>query len=430
MNVSADRQTSSSVDRTKSICDMLVFMIVPDLEIAAKKAAWYESILGDPSIPVFEPGDTASMRQLLASIVKDNITARRVDRVRIGVSSGLDSRICFGATLDVLPADRIHVFTSGHPGNRDFENAPFLLNKRTVHHVLISQQLVGVATGGPKGSRHKYDTEEIVFKGEKYPPGLPNIGGRLGDAISGGHLSLSEPPQSWDQAKAAFCRSFSSSQKILNHMYQEGILPADYVPEDSLPKDPLLDRSLMAYDDQLDLLIRQHQNICLQPGGFDDLNAELVAGGKTADHRNRIGIQPFIDARWQKSFLLTPREKRMKQKLYRRLALEQYADIFPDMVDPEYQMVAPDGATVVDWRVMWRKHKSLSESARTRMEGLNARGGNFDVDRLVDLANRKSQSALKVVQRLCAIEGRAASGLAPGFQSEDPPSQPKQDGRS
>lgn len=394
---------------------MLVFQFVPDLEIAAKKAEYYDSILGDPSIPTFDPGDTASMRKLLARIVEDNIEARRADRVKIGVSSGLDSRICLGATLDVLPADRVFVFTSGHEGNRDYENAPRLLEKRVLNHVLLNQQLVGVDSGGAKGFRPVYDQKVIIKRGEKYPPYIPAIGGRLGDAISGGHLKLEEPTASWSQAKTDFSRTFSIQKELLDYMYREGVLPADYVPEDSLPKEAPLDLSLMAYDDQLDMLFRQHQNICLRGGGIDHLNVKLLDNGKWTEEVNRYAFQPFLDSRWQKSFLRTPREQRMNQVLYKRLAVEQYADIFPDLVDPSYEIIAPNGATVMDWRIMWPKHPQLRESVQAMIESLNARGGWFDVDRLIHLTDRGKGAALKILQRLCGIEGRAAGGLLPGL---------------
>ena len=392
---------------------MLVFHFVPNLDIAAKKAEWYDSILSDASVPVFEPGDTASMRVLLARIVRDNLEERRADRVRIGVSSGLDSRICFGAALDVLPADRIHVFTHGHPGNRDYENAPYLLDKRTVHHALHNRELVGVGTGDRKGLKSLFDREVVIFKGEKGPRDVPSIGGRLGDAISGGHLALREPTTSWAEAKTAFSRTFSIKPSLLDYMYKEGILPADYAPENSLPKEPPLDFKLMAYDDQLDLIFRQHQNICLRAGCIDSLNVTLVAGSNSVEEQNGSTFQPFMDARWQKSFLRTNRKQRMKQKLYKRLAVEQYADIFPDLVDPSYEIIAPQGATATDWRVMWPKHESLGESAKALLGSLNDRGGWFDVDRLTHLTGERKGGAMKVVKRLCNIEARLAGELVP-----------------
>lgn len=134
---------------------------------------------------------------MAGNILREQIDTRKVNRVRMGVTAGLDSRGLLGIALDVLSSNQIVAYTSGQPGNRDRKLAPYFTEKvLKEHHILDSQSGV-------------YDIGSIVNEFKRHPPektwtllGLPGetnttikgfgnlatINGFLGDAISGKQL--------------------------------------------------------------------------------------------------------------------------------------------------------------------------------------------------------------------------------------------------
>ena len=76
--------------------------------------------------------------------------------------------------------------------------------------------------------------------------------GFMGDNLAGSHLPK-QPSDNWEEAKIFFikCNKFIKSTKSI---------PKDYNPEKNLPLNPLIDKSIISYDDQLDICFRQ-QNI-------------------------------------------------------------------------------------------------------------------------------------------------------------------------
>lgn len=405
-----------NTEQIRSICDNLVFRFVPRPEVAARKADYYRRLMQDDDVEVFDPDDTGSMRRLLAKIVREELEKRGAEKVSIGVSSGLDSRGCLGAVLDVLDPRQVFAHTYGHKGNRDFENLPRLVASRVVNHVLHNKIATGVKIGGPRGIGIRFKTETIVYSGVSDGQRKPEVSGRLGD-LMGGSAIRDTPVGNWDEARRSLALHSSKLQTSMVEFYRaEGILPAGYDPAASLPDEPLLRPELVSLEDQVNLLFRQHQFVLLKPGGIDELNLPLAGTWNSVAEANAFAIMPYTDPRWQKSFLRLPADMRRDKALYKAFLVAEYPELFPDMVNPDtFEMIAANGPTAMSWKKMLRENSDFRESVATLVESLNSRGGWFNLPRLQELVQSGDRLAGYALQRLCETEGSIASGRIAAF---------------
>jgi hypothetical protein len=97
----------------------------------------YQSLLADDSVPVFDHTDTSLVHKLLLEVVRHSLDAWPETDDLIGVSSGFDSRTLLGAELEVVPPERLTCFTSGHPGNADYNLAPLCTDGVVGEHLLF-----------------------------------------------------------------------------------------------------------------------------------------------------------------------------------------------------------------------------------------------------------------------------------------------------
>lgn len=380
--------------RTKEICDYLVFKFVPDHDIARRKAQWYKRLLEDESIETFDPGDTGSARRLLAKITREELDKRGADSVSIGVSSGMDSRICLGALLDVLPPEKIFVFTYGHAGNRDYENAPHLLKSRVLNHVLINTVSARMEPTEKDPFRIKRKTERIVFSGVDDHDGKVQVVGRLGDALAGGHLTTKSAPD-WTEARSDFIRRFSKRP-----LFEDGWLPESYDPIASLPDAPHLPGELMEFDLQLDLLYRQEQLICVKPALVDEINRHLLDASDTQIAKARNGLFcPFMDPRWQKSYLRMPRELRYKEKFYKKLCKTEFPHIFPEKTG-DYVLISPQGSTNIDWIPFWNSSAEFRSNILAMIDEFNESGGQINPNDIKCNMNKGDRFTQDLLQRM------------------------------
>ena len=381
----------------KKICDHLVFGFIPDHTVASYKAKYYRRLLEDDTIETFDASDTRSARVLLAKITREELDKRGIDNISIGVSSGLDSRVCFGALLDVLPPEKIFVFTYGHLGNRDYENAPHLLKSRVVNHVLkktISARIV------PKENdpfNIERETERIVLSGIDNHQGKVQIVGRLGGVLSGSTISK-EKITSWREAKQYFIAKFSKKS-----LFKDDWLPKKYDPMESLPDEPFLPYDMMEFDLQLDLLYRQHQFICLKPALVDEFNRNLINESEEEIFLAREKLfSPFMDPRWQKSFLKMHRSDRVNQVFYKTLCEKEYPDIFPDMTG-DYEIIFPKGSTNIDWLHLWHSDMQFKNGVESMIKAINEKGGWFDfstISKRMDAGDKMVRTVLERLHKL------------------------------
>lgn len=376
----------SLIDRLRLICDYMHYPCLPRLDRSQAKAAWYGNLLADPDVPTFGATDTGAARAMGARILAEQVAARRTDRIRMGVTAGLDSRGLLGIALDVLTPDRIVAFTSGQAGNRDRELARYYTEA-----VLLEQHIFDT-----QGSTYDIDTivSEFACQPLEVPwtrgrppsvtklPGegfeaLPTIAGFLGDAISGKRLH-GRIHDDWRGACAAFVRKNEiyrpSSKRILT-----SLLPVDYDPWHILPAAPFLPADVMSYDDQLDLCYRQHQRICHH---FKPYSPEEIGGHAHAAKLNLGTITIYDDPRIQKSYLQMPPDERLNQRFYKRMMREQWPQIFRDLIDPDDPRWAPEpppatpqeklarsarSAAHTNWELLWTENANFNDFARTLM---------------------------------------------------------------
>lgn len=421
-------------DALLKICDYMHYSSLPRTDAAIQKAEWYRELLLDDHTPWFTHEDTRSARQMAEQIMREIAGHRRLERIRMGVTAGLDSRGLLGVALDVFRPDAIIGFTTGQPGNRDLALARFFTTGVLPKHYLI--QTEGAL----------YEEQEWVSKFRTRPPGfvgtlhgksrfsavpfdgfesLPTITGFLGDALSGKRLH-GKIHHKWDDAKAAYVKKNEIYRPASKRLFSS-LLPDAYDPFHVLPKDPLLPLSLMGYDDQLDLCFRQHQRIRLN---FKPYSEDEIAGHEPARKLNLKTITIYDDPRWQKSYLKMPNEERLKQSHYKRMMREQWPQIFRDLVDPDdprWAAEPPPGTQQeryersarnsghTNWELLWIESENFNSFARKLMLSLARRRilPWLDIEELVRELDRDVLGLGKAICCLCSVELNIRAGRLP-----------------
>ncbi|MDQ2078322.1 hypothetical protein [Marinimicrobium sp. ABcell2] len=424
-------------DFLKKVCDFLYFGYLPSTYNARKHASYFEEILADDTLEVFDPDNPASMRLMLETIIKENVDRSGSECFRVGVSSGYDSRLILSALSNVVDSNRIFPFTIGTRGNKDITLAPVLIGQYFKHYrCQITDEIAGasidvqdsasdyvegmtfdakvakrsVKSTGSSSDSTKTDHESLRMKG------APNFNGFMGDPLSSSHLPKISS-NSFSAAKEYHARKFSQYIKgdVKNGIaYDAGILPAWYKPSESLANEPLLDQDILSYDDQLDIFYRTYQYIrLLAPQGWTEwelakfpqaIRDRLVA------RRDRM-ILPFNDPRWIRSCLLTPLGLRREQKFYKNFAAEAYPEYFQDLVNPKilngYDL---SGATNMDWGYLWLNIPEFKLSVMNVLASLKARDLWFDPFVAVEFANSRVKGYPALLKGLCALELNLRAG--------------------
>lgn len=418
----------------RAICDFMHYAFRPSLDKAKVVANMYQEILTDPDVEVFDWRDYRSARVLAAKILREKFEARGIDKIKIGVTAGMDSRGLLGAVLDVLPPENIIAFTKGQAGNKDFERARFFTEKILPHHYLI-----GTADG-------EYTIENWIKRFQSRPMGvtgsfygisrqtndplkkygwLPSISGFLGDATSGKRLD-GVINETWDDALARFVHKNEvfrpSSKRVISSM-----LPKEYDPFHIVPNTPLVAKELMSFDDQLDFCYRQYQRVGV---GFlpDDKTFNVSAQGQT--NRNSHQFTVYDDPRWQKSYLMMPLEERLFQKHYKLMLKNNFPHIFLDLVNPEDPRFSPDPipetpkerlqqsaktALHTNWEALWLENENFHQFATELISSLARRKILYWLDPmgLMEEFEKDILGLGKILWCLCSVELNLRAGRLP-----------------
>lgn len=416
------------------ICDFMHYAFRPSLDKAKVVANMYQEILTDDGVEVFDWRDYNSARLLAAKILREKFEARGIEKIKIGVTAGMDSRGLLGAVLDVLPPENIIAFTKGQAGNKDFERARFF-----TEHILPHHYLIGTADG-------EYTVENWIKRFQSRPQGvagsfygislqtndplkqhgwLPSISGFLGDATSGKRLN-GVVHETWDEALAAFVHKNEvfrpSSKRVISSM-----LPDEYDPYHLMPKKPLLARNLIGFDDQLDLCFRQYQRVGV---GFlpDSKTFNVSAEGQV--NRNSHQVTVYDDPRWQKSYFTMPPEERLFQKHYKQMLKSNFPEIFLDLVNPEDPRFAPEPvpetpkdrlkqsaktALHTNWEALWLENENFNEFARGLIRSLAERRVLYWLDplALMEEFDKDILGLGKILWCLCSVELNLQAGRLP-----------------
>jgi hypothetical protein len=419
------KRSTAPTARTRTLADFLYFGHLPSQELAERTAAAYQRLLVDDSVPVFDHTDTASVHKLLLEVVRHSLDAWPESEYLIGVSSGFDSRTLLGAALEVVPPERLTCFTSGHPGNADYDLAPLYTDGVVGEHLLFD---VGDAVRPSLAVMEKRATERPLslpravgiprapVQGVK--PELwqrPRLHGFLGE-ISGSRLPAAGTDHDFDEARSVFLKK---QTRFVRPRFQAQFLPAGYDPGHVLPNRPALASEVMGFDDQLDLFYRQHQLIrSLSSLQFtDDELATMPERPREQLRRSRDRmLVPFADPRWRRSFLLTPIEDRRDRALLLRTVTEFYPAIFKELadpIDPRFHAEGKPKTIHSAWTHLWNDDEEFRELVLTLLMSLRQRRLWFDPMVAAELGDANEKGSGLLLQGLCSLEINIRVGALP-----------------
>lgn len=227
------------------------------------------------------------------------------------LSGGLDSRAILGSLLEVAGRTNIVACTYGYPGNEELEIGTRLAKIAGVEHHRIFI---------PKTN---WTTEELVnsARSRAFPPSFV-VGARfqnyriykefgtdctfwdglLGGSLTGSRLKHASPFTDWRSALEAFVQ--------YNHISELKLAPTHYDPLVALPPHPLCSPQEIAFDEQLDIAIRQTCYIANR----------IPAGYTTAT--------PYLDERFWRFFMSLPRSFRQQQRIYKQALSRSFPRLF------------------------------------------------------------------------------------------------------
>ncbi|MCK5833733.1 7-cyano-7-deazaguanine synthase [bacterium] len=228
----------------------------------------------------------------------------------IPLSGGLDSRLIIASLLESGIQDRIQTVTYGQPGAYNYEIAVKLAKKLGLKHKTINLNKIKIDTesllqtaknGGSWTWLIDAFYNSIVC--HEYGNDVVYWSGFMGDPLAGSHLPI-QKSRTWDEAKSIFVK-----WNNLNHFANLPKLGLRL--EDCLPETPIIDSSVLSFDEQIDFAIRQKNYI---------KRVVLVNNFKFRT--------PFTTPKWVEFTLSLPRELRFKRYLFNKIALSAYPKIF------------------------------------------------------------------------------------------------------
>jgi hypothetical protein len=407
----------------RAICDFLHYAFIPSRAAAERKAIWYRKLLADDGVPGFSGPDSRGAQSLLETIVAEQAAKFPDSRIIATVTAGFDARAIFSALLNVTGPERLTAYTVGAPGNADFDRAAFFTEDLGVEHILQRTDYAEFSTEASLDSlRHlppglpKPISRPRLNQRDARLTGLPFTHGFMGETIAGSHLKGREP-RNFEEAIERFI-SWNRKSFIPTALDPAVLLPAWYDPRHALPRRELMPRSLMSFEDQLDLCYEQEQYTRLMSASQytpDELR-RFTAAGKKAPSAPRI--IPLADPRWQRSFLKLNHEDRRGGRFYKSFLKECYPHVFKDLVNPEDPRWAKrNRLTNFNWAQYWKENTSFRYAALAMFESLRRRKIWFDPMIAAELADKEVQGASRIIRGLCSLELNIRAGVLPAPHS-------------
>jgi hypothetical protein len=123
-----------------------------------------------------------------------------------------------------------------------------------------------------------------------------------------------------------------------------------------------------------------------------------VSDATIIEARNEL-FCPFVDSRWQKSFLQMPRKLRYKEKFYKHLCSSEFPKIFPDLTG-YHELVSPKGSTNIDWGYLWNSNDRFMQDIKKMIERLSEYGGWFSFEDIEARIGSGDRFSIRLLLRL------------------------------
>lgn len=306
------------------------------------------------------------------------------------LSGGLDSRVLLGGLLENLDSSQILAVTFGTPGTLDFDIGRLVARACSVRSEAVDltsedwswsmsglQQCAAACTR-PGWVFDRYVMGEILTRTGP----LAAYWSGFGAPLTGGHCS-GAGPDTWAEAVSSFAEIERFAKSV-------SLTPPEYDPTADLPSQPLVDRSVLRYDEQLFFATRMWD--CTRYSNMPD---------------GYRWCAPFLDAQMVDFMFSCPPAWRADRMLYKEIVQEAYPRLssLPTKTNSGLPLGAPN------WRVRSRRATRRTREALVRRTGLARRfppqGTNY-VDWDEALRNR---SDLKSVVLGC-LDGLNERGVA------------------
>ncbi len=298
----------------KSIAAFLYFGYVPQVKINFSTPPW--SLINknsntDPINALTEKdlitGGVKALKNAISSTIKD---CDHEAGHFLPLSGGLDSRAILGGLLENLNPSQIHTVTFGMPATWDFKIGNKVANYAGVRHESIDFSRILWNQSDLETFAARFESPIPLFECflfdqiyHQFSYDMVYWSGYMGDPLAGSHLLDTDSP-SWDIAIQRFVNRSRYAKSAL-------LVGPEFNPKDLLPALPLMNNSILSYDEQIDFAIRQEGYI------------KQVVMPKNYDVR-----MPFLDSHWVDFILTVPREFRIQQYLYKKILIKAFPVLF------------------------------------------------------------------------------------------------------
>jgi len=385
-------------------CPRKKFKINEDILLARKNKDEYSSYTNEQLIEL-------GQKALSSSSVKHFVP----------LSGGFDSRIILGELLKKVDKKQIITLTYGVPGSLDYEIGAKVAKKMGVKNIRVNlspdvfswneDRLSANAKNynNPNILFRGYDVYEYVFKKESFDDNYVFWSGFMGDVLTGVKFYENEA-NTWEKALERFVSQNFNKTKLVDKNFDPKIV---------LPSEPILDKNILSYDEQLNYFVRQPfylENSVCPKSVFQHVET------------------PYLQSNFLRFILNIPREKRNDRKFFIKMSQQRHRELFSLPFQSKYglrldsnprlilakkiflrlkeelcikiNMPQPSSKTqFIDWNVGLSKSKNLNNLAAKNLSDLANRNiiKWFDVEKYLQ-DQKKSKSYGENIRKLISLE--------------------------
>jgi len=313
-----------------NILSFLFFGYLPKLPSDLETKVWALATAGGDSLPV-KDGMEESLLENGISIFKSIFTNVEDSKHIVPLSGGLDSRAILGGLLAAGLKDQITTVTYGTPGTFDYDIGCDIARQMGLRHERLDLTQVKIEQSLLEKTAKEMGTRAWIFDAfynrlipKRFGKNAIYWTGFFGDVLAGyrGCL-LPQDSSNWEKAVSHFIEynRFVRSVNLVN---------PNFDPSSVLPRSPLLQDSILSYDEQLFFAIRieSYMRHILAPNDYD--------------YRT-----PYLHPEWVNFILNVPRKLRRNKYLYQRILATAFPDLFslPTRNDCGFPLNTPNWRT-------------------------------------------------------------------------------------